>query len=136
MSAVKETCVVNETTKRKTTQEKRQKRITIQARIKYRQRAIKALRKHLNNGTFPKRMKSIRPYPKMGSPESQAIVNAACDEAQCVILDQIILAEEKKLLRDEQHYQSLQEQSLRGRLKNPTVVQLQKELAELQAKYS
>ena len=136
MSAVKETCVVNETTKKNMMKEKRQKRITVQARIKYRQRVIKAFKKHLNNGTFAKRMKSIRPYPKMGSPESQAIVNAACDQVQCVILDQIILDEEKKLLHDEQHYQSLQEQKLRRRVKTPTVAQLQKELAELQVKYS
>ena len=75
----------------------------------------------------------------MGPPESQAIVNAACDHVQCVILDQIILDEEKKLVQDQEHYQSLQEQKLRGcvkSLKNLTVAQLQKELAELQAKYS
>ena len=139
MSAVENICVVNETSKKTTMKEKRQKRLTIQARIKYRQLVLKAFRKHLNNGTFPKRMKSIKPYPKMGSPESQAIVNAACDQVQCVILDQIILDEEKKLVQDQEHYQSLQEQKLRAHvktLKNPTVAQLQKELTELQAKYS
>ena len=96
MSAVEDTYVVSETSKEKTMKEKRQKCMTIQARIKWRQRVIKAFTKHLKNGTFPKRMKSIRPYPKMGSPESQAIVNAACDQVQCVILDQIILDEEKE----------------------------------------
>ena len=139
MSAVENICVVNETSKKTTMKEKRQKRMTVQARIKYRQRVIKAFRKYLNNGTFPKRMKSIKPYPKMGSPESQAIVNAACDQVQCVILDQIIQDEEKKLVQDQEHYQTLQDQKLRGRvntLKKPTVTQLQKELAELRAKYS
>ena len=119
--------------------EKRQKRMTVQARIKYRQRVIKAFRKYLNSGTFPKRMKSIKPYPKMGSPESQAIVNAACDQVQCVILDQMIQDGEKKLVQDQEHYQTLQDQKLRARvntLKKPTVTQLQKELAELRAKYS
>ena len=59
--------------------------MTIKARIKYREHAIKGFRKHLKNGTFPQRMKSIEPYPKMTSPEAQAIVNAACDQVQSVI---------------------------------------------------
>ena len=59
--------------------------MTIKARIKYREHAIKGFRKHLKNATFPQRMKSIKPYPKMTSPEAQAIVNAACDQVQSVI---------------------------------------------------
>ena len=113
--------------------------MTVQARIKYRQRAIKKLRTHLKNGTFPQRMKSIKPYPKMDSPESQAIVNAACNQVQCVILDQMLLEEEKKLAKDQERYQTLQEQKRKAcqkRMKSPTVAQLQKELAELHAKYS
>ena len=58
----------------------RQKLMTIKARIRYREQAIKNFRKHLKNGTFPQRMKSIKPYPKMSSPEAQKIVNAACDQ--------------------------------------------------------
>ena len=53
--------------------------MTIKARIRYREHALKTFRKHLKNGTFPQRMKSIKPYPKMNSPEAQAAVNAACD---------------------------------------------------------
>ena len=74
----------------------RQKLMTIKARIRYREHALKTFRKHLKNGTFPQRMKSIRPYPKMNSSEGQAVVNAACDQVHCVILDQMILDEEKK----------------------------------------
>ena len=58
----------------------RQKLMTIKARIRYREQAIKNFRKHLKNSTFPQRMKSIKPYPKMSSPEAQNIVNAACDQ--------------------------------------------------------
>ena len=76
----------------------RQKLMTIKARIRYREQAIKNFRKHLKNGTFPQRMKSIKPYPKMSSPEAQNIVNAACDQVQCVILDQMIQKEQKKTL--------------------------------------
>ena len=136
MSAVDVLPVANETSKSTTLKEKRQTRMTVQARIKYRQRAIKKLRTHLKNGTFPQRMKSIKPYPKMDSPESQAIVNAACNQVQCVILDQMLLEEEKKLAKDQERYQTLREQKLKKRVKSPTVAQLQKELVELRAKYS
>ena len=139
MSAVDVLPVANETSKNTTLKEKRQTRMTVQARIKYRQRAIKKLRTHLKNGTFPQRMKSIKPYPKMDSPESQAIVNAACNQVQCVILDQMLLEEEKKLAKDQERYQTLQEQKRKAcqkRVKSPTMAQLQKELVELHVKYS
>ena len=42
----------------------RQKLMAIHARIKHREKVIKAFRKHLKHSTFPTRMKSIRPYPK------------------------------------------------------------------------
>lgn len=84
--------------------------MAIHARIKYREKVIKAFRKHLKQGTFPKRMKSIRPYPKMNSSEAQAIVNAACDQVQGVILDQMIQDEEKKLTDDQERYQALKVQ--------------------------
>ena len=84
--------------------------MTIKARIKYREHALKTFRKHLRNGTFPQRMKSIKPYPKMNSPEAQAVVNAACDQVQCVILDQMILDGEKKLTEDQEGYEVLKVQ--------------------------
>ena len=124
----------------------RQKLMIIKARIKYRENAIKTFRKHLKNGTFPKRMKSIKPYPKMNKPEAQAVVNAACDQVQCVILDQMILDEEKKLTEDQESYEVLKvqrqgdrQQHLKTPKKKPkksTVAQLQQELADLQAKYT
>ena len=68
-----------------------QKLQTLKARIKYREHTIKSLRHHLKKGTFPKRLKTLRPYPKMETPESQAIVNAACKQVHCVILDKMAL---------------------------------------------
>ena len=127
MSAVDVLPVANETSKKTKLKEKRQTRMNVQARIKYRQRAIKKFRTHLKNGTFPQRMKSIKPYPKMDSPESQAIVNAACNQLQCVILDQMLL---------EEALQQQKRKACKKRVKSPTVAQLQKELAELHAKYS
>lgn len=117
--------------------------MAVQARIKNRAGVIKTFRKHLKNGTFPKRMKSIKPYPKMGFPEAQAVVNVPCNQVQCVILDQMLQEQEKKLLQDQDQYQTLKEERLKDQklthvkpLKKPTVPQLQKELAEIQAKYS
>ena len=99
----------------------RQKLMTIKARIKYREHAIKGFRKHLKNGTFPQRMKSIKPYPKMTSPEAQAIVNAACDQVQSVIFDQMIQEEEKKTLSRSRQLSSVQGSTSRSSrpLKNP-----------------
>ena len=82
----------------------RQKLQAIRARIKYREKAVKGFRHHLKKGTFPKRLKSLRPYTKMDSPESQAVVNAACEQVHCVILDQMLLDEEKKLVEDQTSY--------------------------------
>ena len=73
----------------------RQKRQSLQSRIKCRQQGINYLRQHLKKGTVPKRFKSFMPYPKMESPESQAIVNAACGQVHRVILDQMVIEEEK-----------------------------------------
>ena len=89
-------------------------------------------------------MRSIKPYPKVSSPESQKIVNAACDQVQCVILDVMIQGEEKKLTEDQNTYQSLlvqwQSDRQKPRAKKPqkpkksTLAQLRLELAELQKK--
>lgn len=122
----------------------RQKLMTIKARIKYREHAIKGFRKHLKHGTFPQRMKSIKPYPKMQSSEAQAIVNAACDQVQYVILDQMIQEEDKKITEDQERYEALKNQGQGDRQqlktlkkpKKPTVVQLKQELADLQSKYT
>ena len=85
--------------KKSTLKSYRQKLQAIQARIKYREKAIKGFRNHLKKGTFPKRFKSLRPYPKMDSPESQAVVNAACEQVHCVILDQMIWTKRKNLYK-------------------------------------
>ena len=122
----------------------RQKSQALQARIKYREKAIKGIQQHLKRGTFPKRFKSLKPYPKMDSLESQAVVNAACQQVDCVILDQMILDEEKKLTQEQAEYQTLKELRLRERSqrvkpvtkpKKMPMAQLRQELADLQCKY-
>ena len=128
--------------KKSTLKSYRQKLQALQARIKYREKAIKGFRHHLKKGTFPKRFKSLRPYPKMESPETQAVVNAACEQVDCVILEQMMLDEEKKLVQDQTSYQTLRKEreSTRSQLprKPPkmSVTQLMQELTELQSKYA
>ena len=123
--------------KKSTLKSYRQKLQAIQARIKYREKAIKGFRNHLKKGTFPKRFKSLRPYPKMDSPESQAVVNAACEQVHFVILDQMILDEEKKLEQDQTSYQTMKKEregersQLPRKPKTLSVAQLMQELTEL-----
>ena len=123
--------------------------MVLKARIKYREHALHFYKQHLGNGTFPKRMKSIKPYPKMDTPEAQTIVNEACQQVDKVILDQLIQEQERKLKQDQDSCQSLKKERLQqrkqrkaGNLKKEpqnamvTVVQLQRELRDLQAKYT
>ena len=71
-------------------------------------------------------------------------MNATCNQVQCVILDQMILDEEKKLMEDQDSNQAfnVQRQGDQQQLKTPkkpkkpTMAQLQQELKELQSKYT
>ena len=73
------------------------------------------------------------------------MVNAACEQVHCVILDQMILDEEKKLTQEQAEYQILNEQRLSERaqllktskkLQKMSVAQLRQELTDLQSKYA
>ena len=78
----------------------------------------------------------------MDSPESQAVVNAACEQVHCVILDQMLLDEEKKLVQDQTSYQPMKKERESTRSQLPrkpqkmSVAQLMQELTELQSKYA
>ena len=78
----------------------------------------------------------------MDSPGSQAVVNAACEQVHCVILDQVILDEEKKLEQDQTSYQTMKKEREGERSQLPrkprklSVAQLMQELTELQSKYA
>ena len=127
--------------KKRTQRSDRQKMHTLQARIKYREEAIHCLSNQLKKGTFPKRFKSLRPYPTMQTPKSQAIVNAACQQLESVILDQMIQEERLKLKQDQTKYEFMKQERQGERAQVPrkpktlSVVQLQQELKELQSKY-
>ena len=96
----------------------RRKLYTVKARIKYHERTIKGMRQDLQRGTFPKRFKSLKPYPKMFTIESQAIVNAACQQVESVIFDRTILDEEMKLAEDKNLYKTMKEELIATELKD------------------
>ena len=126
---------------KRTQRRNRQTLQTLQTRIKYREQAIHCLNNHLKKGTFPKRFKSLRPYPIMQTRKSQAIVKAACQQVESVILDQMIQEESMKLTQDQTRYEEMkqewQSQRTRGvrKPKTVSVLQLQRELKAMQAKY-
>lgn len=70
--------------------------------------------------------------------ESQAMVNTACQQAERVILEGIILDEEMKLTEDKNLYRTMKEEreAELSRRRKPTVTHLKQELTDLQAKYS
>ena len=117
-------------------------------RMKYREAAIQGLNQHLKNGTFPKRMKSLKPYPTMETPETQAVVNEACQQAEKVLIAQRIQEYERKLQEDRASLQTFKEtrrQQRQQRMaskdankpsKKVSVSQLQQELRDLQTKYT
>ena len=89
----------------KTMKEYRQKQLALKARIKHRTHSLQGYKQHLKNGTFPKRMKSIKPYPKMDTPQAQARVNEACQQVDKVILDQMVHEQALKLKQDQESYE-------------------------------
>lgn len=118
--------------------EYRQKWMTLKARIKYREQTLAQWKRHLTDGTFPKQIPTIKPYPKMESSHTQASVNEACYDFKKVILTQMIRDVQTKLEDDQNSLQTLKDtrREQRQHKKNaPTVLQLQQELRDLQAQY-
>ena len=120
--------------------------IVIHNRMKNRDQKLQGLKQHLKQGTFPKYMKSLKPYPIMETPEAQALVNEACQQVEKVMLNQRIQDYERKLQQDRAGLQTLKETrreqrqklnaTAKASSKKVTVSQLQQELRDLQAKYT
>ena len=120
--------------------ESRQKQIALKARIKYREHALQGYKRHLKQGTFPKRMKSLKPYPKMESPKAQEVINDACQRVDKIILEHMIQDQVENLKQDQASLDLLKKEQHKAKPKTtpktPTVLQLQHELKDLQAKYT
>ena len=119
----------------------------LHVRIRQREQAIHKLKQHLKHGTFPKNMKTLKPYPKMENPQTQAKVNEVCQQAEKVILEQKLQDYECKQEGDRTKLQALKEARRKQRQqqkaapapkpsKTVSVSQLQQELRDLQAKYT
>ena len=124
--------------------ESQQKQIALKARIKYREHALQGYKRHLKQGTFPKRMKSLKPYPKMNTPKAQGVINEACQRVEKIILEYMIQDQAENLKQDQTSLDLLNKEQRKAKtLKQTktdqpmvTVLQLQRELKDLQAKYT
>ena len=58
--------------------------MTIKARIKYHEQNLTEFKSHVEQGTFPKRLKSIT-IPKMRTVEGQNTVKKACHDLETVL---------------------------------------------------
>ena len=122
----------------------RQKQIALKARIKYREHALQGYKRHLKQGTFPKRVKSLKPYPKMDSLKAQAVINDGCQLVEKIILEQMIQDQVENLKQDQASLDLLKKERQQHKAKKipktdpktPTMLQLQHELKDLQAKYT
>ena len=100
------------------------------SRIKYREKRIQSLKTYLQKGTLPRKMKGSRPIPKMMTPESQKIVTSAYQQAQHVLMEQMVVEEEKKLLKLQERFK------FRKQPRKPSIKKVLKDLRELQEKYN
>ena len=70
-----------------------------------RERKMKTLQSHLDRGTFPKTLK-IKTFPKMKTPEGQAVIQEACEEVQQLMLIQMVEEQRQALAQAQKEVQS------------------------------
>ena len=90
----------------------------------YHERKMKTLQSHLEKGTIPKTLR-LKTFPKMKTPQGQALIHEACDEVQKIMLIQMVEEQRQALAQAQKEYQSLQKP------KEDTIKSLQKELKSL-----
>ena len=95
-------------------------------KVCYHERKLKTLQSHLERGTIPKTLR-LKTFPKMKTPQGQALVHEACDEVQKIMLIQMVEEQRQALAQAQKEYQSLQKP------KEDTIKSLQKELKSLRA---
>ena len=111
-------------------EETRKRRMTSRAKLYYHERKLKELQTHLERGTTPKTLR-LKPYPKMKTPQGQALIHEACDEVQKIMLIQMVEEEQQALAQAQKDYKSLQEK--KPRKKEDIIKALQKELKFMRA---
>ena len=114
-------------------EETRKLRAASRVKLCYHERKLKELQTHLERGTHPKRVR-LRPYPKMKTPQGQALIHEACDEVQKIMLIQMVEEEQQALAQAQNDYKNLQEK--KPRKKEDIIKSLQKELKSMRARLS
>ena len=92
----------------------------------YHERKLKTLQSHLERGTTPKTMR-LKTFPKMKTPQGQALIHEACDEVQKLMLIQMVEEQRQALAQVQKEYQSLQKPKV------DTIKSLRKEFKSLRA---
>ena len=77
-------------------EETRKLRAASRVKLCYHERKLKELQTHLERGTTPKTLR-LKPYPKMKTPQGQALIHEACDEVQKIMLIQMVEEEQQAL---------------------------------------
>ena len=90
-----------------------------------RERKMKTLQSHLERGTIPKTLR-LKTFPKMKTPEGQALIHEACDEVQQLMLIQMVEEQRQALAQARKEYQSFQKPV-------ETIKSLRKEIKSLRA---
>ena len=90
-----------------------------------RERKLKALQSHLERGTVPKTLR-LKTFPKMKTPEGQAVIREACDEVQQLMLIQMVEEQRQALAQARKEYQNFQKPV-------ETIKSLRKEIKSLRA---
>ena len=104
-----------------------EKKLRAATKLCYRERKLKALQSHLERGTTPKTLR-LTSYPKMKTPEGQALIHEACDEVQRLMLIQMVEEQRQALAQAQKEYQSFQKHE------EDTIKSLQKKLKSLRAR--
>ena len=114
--------------------DKKKKRLASRARLQYNEQKLKSFQDHLKQGTYPKHLR-LSPYPKMKTPQGQALIKKACDEVK-----QIMLLEMTNEAQEQKVYKSLQEKKKKPKTMEEKqalkIKTLQKELNDLRVQLS
>ena len=94
-------------------------------KLYYHERKLKTLLSHRERGTIPKTLR-LKTFPKMKTPQGQALIHEACDEVQKIMLIQMVEEQRQALAQAQKEYLSFQKPV-------DTIKSLQKELKSLRA---
>ena len=111
-------------------EETRKLRAASRVKLCYHERKLKELQMYLERGTTPKTLR-LKSYPKMKTPQGQALIHEACDEVQKIMLIQMVEEEQQALAQAQKDYKNLQEK--KPPKKEDIIKALQKELKCMQA---